>query len=56
MAPGELIDVLATDPMAELDLAIFCQRMGHELVHAETRADELRVRIRVRPAPRPDAD
>ncbi|MDZ7790777.1 MAG: sulfurtransferase TusA family protein [Xanthomonadales bacterium] len=56
LAPGAELDVLATDPMAELDLAVFCQRTGHEMVHAETHDGVLRARIRVRKAPRPGAD
>lgn len=56
LAPGTELEVLATDPMAELDLAVFCQRTGHELVQAEMRDGLLRARIRVRTAPRPGAD
>lgn len=56
LADGDALDVLATDPMAELDLAVFCQRTGHELIHAETHDGVLRARIRVRTAPRPGAD
>lgn len=56
LAAGKMVEVLATDPMAELDLAVFCQRTGHEMVQAETRDGLLRARIRVRPAPRPGAD
>jgi len=55
LAPGEEIEVLATDPMAELDLAVFCQRTGHELIDADTRDGVLRARIRVRTAPPRDA-
>lgn len=51
LAAGTEVEVLATDPMAELDLAVFCQRTGHELVQAVTRDGLLRARIRVRPAP-----
>lgn len=56
LAAGTELEVLATDPMAELDLAVFCQRTGHELVQADTRDGLLRARIRVRSAPPPGAD
>lgn len=56
LQPGTELEVLATDPMAELDLAVFCQRAGHELLQAEMRDGLLRARIRVRTAPRPGAD
>jgi tRNA 2-thiouridine synthesizing protein A len=55
LAPGCELEVLATDPMAELDLAVFCQRTGHELVQARTRDGILRARIRVRKEPPPGA-
>ncbi|RFF27295.1 MULTISPECIES: sulfurtransferase TusA family protein [unclassified Wenzhouxiangella] len=55
LPPGAELEVLATDPMAELDLAVFCQRTGHELVRADTRDGLLRARIRVSPAQRPGA-
>lgn len=55
MAAGEMLEVLATDPLAELDLAIFCDHAGHELVSAETLDGTLRVRIRVSSEPKPGA-
>lgn len=56
LPPGSLIEVLADDPLAELDLAVYCQRSGHQLVAADTRNGVLVARIRVRTGPRPDAD
>jgi len=56
MAQGELLEVIATDPLAELDLAVFCHKTGHELVHAERGPDTLRVLIRVSSRPPPAAD
>lgn len=56
LAEGAELEVLATDPMAEIDLAVFCQRSGHEMLHADTRDGVLRARIRVRKAPRQGAD
>lgn len=51
LMPGEEIEVVATDPLAELDLQVFCERSGHQFVGAVTRNGETRARIRVRPAP-----
>lgn len=36
MAPGEVLQVLATDPSTQRDIPKFCQFLGYELVeHAE---------------------
>jgi len=35
MAPGERLQVEATDPMAAIDLPHLCQEDGHELVRQE---------------------
>ncbi|NEZ02751.1 sulfurtransferase TusA family protein [Wenzhouxiangella sp. XN201] len=55
LRPGTELVVIATDPLAEMDLAVFCQRTGHEMIGAETRDGEIRIRIRVKPGRRPDA-
>ena len=41
LAVGELLKVVATDPVAELDMAVFSHRSGHQLVRWERRGDEL---------------
>ena len=56
MAAGEILEVLATDPLAELDLAVFCDHVGHELLDVEMLDGTLRVRIRVSGGPKRDAD
>ena len=55
MAAGDVLEVIATDPLAELDLAVFCDHAGHELVSAERLDGKLRVRIRVSSGPKPAA-
>lgn len=40
LAPGESIQVMATDPHAELDLEVFCATSGHQLVSVERSGDE----------------
>lgn len=32
LAPGALVDLLATDPLIRVDLPAWCHRAGHELV------------------------
>ncbi len=41
LAVGEVLEVVATDPVAELDMAVFSYRSGHELVRSERRGEEL---------------
>jgi len=53
-AGAELL-VIATDPLAELDLTVFCRQTGHQLVAVDSRDGESRIRIRVRPGHRPGA-
>ena len=45
-APGQLLEVLTTDPMAELDLEALCARTGHQYLGAMTEAGGQRIRIR----------
>ena len=35
MAPGEVLRVTATDPMAVIDLPHFCAEAGHEVLNAD---------------------
>lgn len=41
MQVGELLDVLATDPSTQRDIAKFCQFLGHDLIRQETRDDSV---------------
>lgn len=43
---GEVLEVLATDPDADLDMRAWASREGHEVVSLENDAGVLRVRIR----------
>jgi tRNA 2-thiouridine synthesizing protein A len=47
MPAGQLLEVLATDPLAEMDLAVLCDQGGHEMLSAETRGERIRMLIRV---------
>lgn len=42
MAPGLLIRVTVTDPLAPLDLAHLCERDGHRLVENEEKNEGVR--------------
>jgi tRNA 2-thiouridine synthesizing protein A len=46
MAPGEILRVIATDPMSAIDMPHFCNEQGHELVESSTEAGALIFRIR----------
>jgi len=59
MRPGQVLEILATDPLAELDLRVLCERGGHRLLASQTRQGIVKLQIKVRasePAPEPDAD
>lgn len=39
MRPGDLLEIRADDPLAEVDLAVFCERTGHEMVSIDRSGD-----------------
>ena len=45
LAPGARVLVLATDPLAGLDLRAYCLRAGHTLVSTDEKGAELRFLI-----------
>ena len=51
MRPGEVLRVLATDPMAVLDLPHFCAEAGHEHL-GQTSEDGAQVHLIRRGAPK----
>ncbi len=46
MAPGEVLEVLATDPSTQRDVPKFCAFLGHELLLAEEQGERYVYRIR----------
>lgn len=48
LSAGEVVEVLATDPHAELDFEVFCVRSGHQLVARDCAGGEWRFWIRKR--------
>ena len=46
LAPGAVLEVLATDPSTERDFARFCQFLGRTLVSVEQTGDSWRYLIR----------
>lgn len=43
---GEVLEVIATDPLAEVDLSIFCERTGHRLLFMEQEGPRLVAQIK----------
>lgn len=39
LEPGQVLKVLTTDPMSVVDLRVFCDRAGHELLRWEETGD-----------------
>jgi tRNA 2-thiouridine synthesizing protein A len=46
MASGEILEVIATDPMSVIDMPHFCSEQGHELIGQETAGSQYIFRIR----------
>ena len=51
LAPGDVIEVLCTDPGAMSDVPAWCRVNGHEVLEAveDAGADEIRITIRAGP-------
>ncbi|MGY6587117.1 MAG: sulfurtransferase TusA family protein [Wenzhouxiangella sp.] len=56
MAPGELLELIVTDPLAELDLTIFCDQTGHKLVSCQAVHGTEAMRVLIRAGQRPPAE
>lgn len=50
LAPGDVLDVRATDPGALHDIPAWCRVHGHEVLETTTGDGEVRVILRVRGA------
>ena len=51
MAAGQVLEVLADDPLAELDLKVMCQHTGHALLEGHADPDgRVRALIRCQPS------
>jgi len=46
MRPGDVLEIHASDPLAELDLAVMCDHLGHLLLQSGTFDGLVRVQIR----------
>jgi tRNA 2-thiouridine synthesizing protein A len=46
-APGDLLELLADDPLVTIDLPAWCHSSGHELVELRRDGDDYRGRVRV---------
>ena len=47
LAPGDVLEVRATDPGALHDIPAWCRVHGHEVLETESAAGEVRVTLRV---------
>lgn len=47
LAPGDIVEVRATDPGALHDIPAWCRINGHEVIAAGAADDEIRVTLRV---------
>ncbi|MBK1733714.1 SirA family protein [Halorhodospira abdelmalekii] len=47
MQPGEVLEVIATDPGALHDIPAWCRVHGHDLLETAEEGREIRLRIRV---------
>ena len=52
MRPDQVLEVRADDPLAELDLQVFCERFGHDFLGGIEAAGYWRIRIRKRSSDR----
>ncbi len=48
LAPGDVLEVLCTDPGALQDIPAWCRVHGHELLAAAQADDDIRITIRIR--------
>jgi TusA-related sulfurtransferase len=55
-APGDVIELLADDPMIEVDLPAWCHSTGHELTALEREGDSWVGRVTVRAGGRGPGD
>lgn len=46
MASGEIIEVIATDPMSAIDMPHFCTQQGHELLSQDQQGAAFHFRIK----------
>lgn len=46
MSAGERLEVVATDPLAEVDLTILCDQTGHHFESCRSDGDKLHILIR----------
>jgi tRNA 2-thiouridine synthesizing protein A len=46
MAPGDVVEVIATDPSTQRDVPKFCRFLGHEMLRQEERDGQYRYWLR----------
>lgn len=46
MEPGQVVLLEATDPHTDLDLEVWCERFGHQIIHTEEKDELFRFWVR----------
>jgi len=46
MAVGQVLEIVADDPLAALDFAVFCEKTGHELLNCDQAGGRWTFRLR----------
>lgn len=49
LAPGDLVEILCSDPGALYDIPAWCRLQGHMVVSTVSSEDEIRIVVRVGP-------
>ena len=47
--PGEVIELIATDPTAEKDVEKFCEYLNHELISKDVSVEILKFKVKKNP-------
>ena len=47
--PGEVIELVATDPTSEKDVEKFCESLNHELISKDVSAEILKFKVKKNP-------
>ena len=45
-SPGEIVELVATDPTSEKDVEKFCEYLNHELISKDISAEILRFKVK----------
>ena len=49
LRPGDLLEILGTDPVLPIDIEAWCHDEGHEIVESARDGSEIRILVRIGP-------